>query len=86
MSLFIYLFIYWRNRMTTLLLCYHSIAPCSSKGGISTSAIGHLWRFVFSFSIKVGRNRLPLAALVVYPVVLPSALLHREYSQRIGRR
>ena len=25
--------------MTALLLCYHSMAPCTSKGGISASAI-----------------------------------------------
>ena len=33
----------WSSRMTTLLL-YHSIAPCTSKDGISASAICHLWR------------------------------------------
>ena len=70
--------------MTTLLLRYHSMAPCTSKGGISASAICHLWRFAFSFNIQVGLNRLPLATLVAYPMALRSALLHRGYSQRIG--
>ena len=85
-SLFIYLFICWSSRMTALLLCYHSIAPCTSKGGISASAICRLWRFVFSFNIQVGLNRLPLAALVAFSMALHSALLHRGYSQRIGGR
>ena len=49
--IFIYLFICWSSRMTALLLCYHSIAPCTSKGGISASAIGHPWRFLFIFNI-----------------------------------
>ena len=70
--------------MGTLLLCYHSMAPCTSKGGISARAICYLWRFAFSFNIQVGLNRLPLAALVAYPMALHSALLHRGYSQRIG--
>ena len=70
--------------MTTLLSCYHSIAPYTSKGDISANAICHLWRFVFSFNIKVGLNRLPLAALVAYPMALHSAVLHQGYSQRIG--
>ena len=26
--------------------CYHSIAPCTSKSDISSSAICHLWRFI----------------------------------------
>ena len=55
--------------MTDLLLCY-SIAPCTSKGCISTSDICHLWRFLFSFNMYVGLNRLPLAALVAYPMAL----------------
>ena len=50
-SLFIYLFICWSSRMTALLLCCHSVAPCSSKGGISASAICQLWRFVFRSNI-----------------------------------
>ena len=50
-SLFIYLFVCWSSRMTDLLLCYHSIAPCTSKDCISASAICHLWRFVFHFNI-----------------------------------
>ena len=70
--------------MTALLLRYHSIAPCLSKGGISASAICPLWGFVFSFNILVGINRVPLATLVAYPMALLSALLHRGYSQRIG--
>ena len=36
--------------MTALLLCYHSIAPCTSRDGISASAICHLWGFVSSFN------------------------------------
>ena len=39
---FIYVFICWSSRMTALLLCYHSIAPCISKGGISASAVSFL--------------------------------------------
>ena len=35
----------------TALLLYHSIAPCTSKGGISASAICHTWRFVIRFKI-----------------------------------
>ena len=66
--------------MIALLLCYHSVAPCTSKGGRSTSAICHLWSFV----IYAGLNRLPLAVLVVYPIALHSAMLHREYCQRLG--
>ena len=40
-SLFIYLFICWISRVGVFLLCYHSIAPCTSKGDISVSAICH---------------------------------------------
>ena len=32
--------------MAALLLRYHSIAPCTCKGDITVSAIGHLYRFV----------------------------------------
>ena len=45
-SLFIYLFICWSSRVCVFLLCYHSIAPCTSKGDISASAICHLRRFI----------------------------------------
>ena len=45
-SLFIYLFICWSSKVGVYLLCYHSIAPCTSKGDISASAICHLWRFI----------------------------------------
>ena len=38
-SLFIYLFIYWSSRLGVFLLCYHSIAPCTSKGDINATAI-----------------------------------------------
>ena len=72
--------------MTALLLCYHSIAPCPFKGGISASAVCHLCRLVSSFHVYVGLNGLPLAALVAYPVVPHSALLHQGHSQRIGGR
>ena len=41
--LFIYLFNCWSSRMTALLLCYHSITPCTSKDGISASAICYFW-------------------------------------------
>ena len=44
-NLFIYLFICWSNRMLALLICYHFTALCTSKGGISVSAICYLWRF-----------------------------------------
>ena len=45
-SLFIYLFICWSSRVAFFLLCYYSIAPCTSKGDISTSAFSHLWRVI----------------------------------------
>ena len=32
--------------MTTLLLCYRFMAPCTFKGDISASDIGHLYRFL----------------------------------------
>ena len=63
--------------MTPLLLCYHSMAPCTSKGGISACAICHRWGFLLVYS-SIGRpNRLPLATVVACPVTLHSALLHR---------
>ena len=62
--------------MRALFLFYHSIVSCTSKGGISASAIRHLWRFVFGFNKLVSLNRFPLAAMVAYPVALHSALLH----------
>ena len=53
-SLYLYSFICLSasssSRMIALLL-YHSIAPCTSKGDISASAICHLRRFAFSFNI-----------------------------------
>ena len=67
---------------SSLFFC-HSIAPCSFKDGTSASAICHLWKFVFSFNIYLSLNKLPLAALVAYPVALHSTLQHRCYSQRI---
>ena len=63
--------------MAALILCYHSIAPCTCKSDISASAICYLWRFAFSFNILIDLNRLPLAALLAYPMALHSALLHR---------
>ena len=60
--------------MAALMLCYHSIAPCTFKGDISASAICHLYRF---FLVLIySQNRLSLAALVAYPMALHSALLH----------
>ena len=38
-SLFIHLFICWSSRTIALLMCYHSIIPCTSEGGISASGI-----------------------------------------------
>ena len=35
MYLYSFIFIFWSSRMTDLLLCFHSIAPCTSKNGIS---------------------------------------------------
>ena len=69
-----------------LLLCYYSIATCTFKGGISASAICIFGGLFLGFNKQVGLNRLHLAAMVAYPVVLHSALLHRGYSQRIGGR
>ena len=34
--------------------------------------------------VQVGLHRFPLAALVAYPAILRSTLLHRRYSQRLG--
>ena len=45
-SLFIYLFICWSSGVEVFLLCYHSIAPCTSKSNISASAICHPWGFL----------------------------------------
>ena len=67
------------DRMVAKFLCYHSIAQCTGQNDIC-----HLQGFVFSFNIQVGLNRLPLAALMAYPMALYSALLYRGYSHRIG--
>ena len=83
-SLFIYLFICWGSEVGVFLLCCHSIAPCTSQGDISASAICHLWRFIFSYRYVGRLYRLLLAAFVAYPIALQSALLHRGYSQRLG--
>ena len=53
--LFIYLFICWSNGMVALLLCYHFIALCTSKGDISASAICFLWKFLL-VHYYIGRN------------------------------
>ena len=45
-SLFIYFFICWISRVGVSLFSYHSIAPCTSKGDVSASAICHLWGFI----------------------------------------
>ena len=45
-SLFIYLFICSSNRVRVFVLCYHSIASYTSKGGISASAVCHRWRSI----------------------------------------
>ena len=82
--LFLYFIIRWSCRMAGLMLCYHSIAPCTYIGDIRASAICHLWRFIFSFSIKVGINRLSYAAVVTYPMALHFTFLHRGHSRRIG--
>ena len=60
--------------MVALMLCYHSITPCTCKDDSSAS---------ISFKIQVDLNKLPLAALVAYPLALYSAFLHRG-CQRIG--
>ena len=68
--------------MMTLMLCYLSIAPSAYKD-ISASAICLFWRFNL-VNWCIGRPaEVPLAALVVFPVILRSTLLHRGYSQRI---
>ena len=48
-SLFIYLLICWNIRVRVFLICYHSIASCTSKCDISASAICHLWRFILIY-------------------------------------
>ena len=57
--------------MGDVLLCYHSIAPCTSKGDISTSAICHLWRFIL-IDWYVGLNILNFGILVVFAIALLS--------------
>ena len=86
---FIHLFVYLleqQNDSLIALLSFYCTMYLQRWHHISASAICCLWRFVFRFNIQVGLNRLLLAALVAYPVVLHSALLHRGYSQRIGGR
>ena len=53
-SLFIYLFFCWSSGVGVFLICYHSIAPCTSEGEISASAICHLWSFILTDSY-IGR-------------------------------
>ena len=45
-SSFMYLFICWSTWVEVFLLCCHSIAPCTSIGAISASAICHLRRLI----------------------------------------
>ena len=67
--------------MVALMLCYDSIALSTCKDDISASAICHLSMFNI-LNWCIGRpHRFPLAALVAYPVILRSTLLHRGYSQ-----
>ena len=67
--------------MVALMLCYNSIAPRTCKDDISASAICHLYRFSLVNWCVGSLHRFPLAALVAYPVILRSTLLHRGYSQ-----
>ena len=60
-----------------LLLCSHFIAIHTSKDDIKGSAIWYLRRFILIASILVGLHNFPLSALVTYPVILRSTLLHR---------
>ena len=39
---------------------------------------------IWFVGVQVGLHRFSLAALVAYPVILRSTLLHRRYSQRLG--
>ena len=84
--LFIYLFVCWSNRMTSLLLCYHSTALCTFKGDISASAICYLWIF-FLVDYYIGRpSQASLAASVfLWPSFL-SALLAATCFQPTTRR
>ena len=66
--------------MTVLLLSNHSITPCTFKGDISASAIV-IFGGLFSFNVYVVLIRLPLAALVAYPIALNSTSLHRVCCQ-----
>ena len=81
--LFIYLFIYWSNRMVALLLCYQFTALCTSKSDISASAICCLQRFIYQFiAIYVNLHRLLL--LFWWPFLQPlflSALIAATCSQ-----
>ena len=52
--------------MAVFLLCYHSIAPCTSKGDISASAISHLWRFISIDSYIVGLHKLRLVISLAF--------------------
>ena len=69
-SLFTYLFIRWSSKVGVLLLCYHSISPCTFKGGIGATAICHLWRFILIDRYRL--NKLHFAISVVFPVALIS--------------
>ena len=58
-NLFVYLFIYWSNRMAGLLLCCYFTTLCTSKGDISASAVYYLWR-LFVYHYYIGRPSLAL--------------------------
>ena len=59
--------------MRVFLLCYHSIAPCTSKDVISASAICLVWRFIsIDWCIGVGLHKFGLAISVIFPVALIS--------------
>ena len=70
--------------MIALMHCYHSIASSTCKDDISVNAICHLRGSISLIVVLVGLHRFPLVALVAYPVILRSTLLHRGYSQRLG--
>ena len=65
--------------MVALVLCYNSMAPRTYKM-TSVLVLFVIFRGLIT-CCKVGLHRFSLAALVVYPVILRYALLHRGYTQ-----
>ena len=74
-SLFIYLFVCWSRRMTTLfvLLIFYYTTPL--QDGVGAGAECQVWESFQYVSLRVSLNRPPLAMGAACPVTLHSALL-----------